>query len=59
VAIELLCAAQAVDLRGVALPEALAPVYQMVRDVAPTLESDRAIGDDIERVRQAIVQGDR
>jgi histidine ammonia-lyase len=51
VAIELICAAQGVDLRRPAQPSpANAEVLQAMRQVCPTLTEDRPIGPDIERV---------
>lgn len=58
-AIELLAAAQAIDLRRLALPGAhLAPAtaaaHAAIREIVPFLESDRLIGPEIERMSQAV-----
>ena len=56
-AIELLSAAQAVDVRGLA-PEAMGQgpqaAYALVRETAPVLDEDRPLGPDIEAVEAAI-----
>ena len=50
-AVELLVAAQAVDLAGIeTLGRGTAAAYAVVRDVAPPLEGDRPLGADVERV---------
>jgi len=57
-AVELMCACQAVDFRG---PENLAPatrrVYDAVREVVPPLEADRWLHPDLEAVTGLVVQG--
>jgi histidine ammonia-lyase len=54
-AIELLCAAQAVEFRGKEkLGKGTKTVYKSVRKIVPTLKEDRVLGEDIERIRQAI-----
>lgn len=57
-AIELLCAAQAVEFRQ---PDKLAPgtraVYQRVRDLVDRLTHDRILHDDIEKVAAAVRSG--
>jgi histidine ammonia-lyase len=54
-AIELLCAAQAVEFRG---PEKLGKGtkigYRTIRRTVPMLKEDRALSEDIEKIRQAI-----
>ena len=60
VAIELLCAAQAVDLGGAELGDELASTYQAVRDRVDRLREDRSPGPDIETlVRMIAVTGPR
>jgi histidine ammonia-lyase len=50
-AVELLVAAQAVDLAGIGtLGRGTAPAYDAVRRVASALEGDRPLGPDVERV---------
>ncbi|MGQ9726469.1 MAG: histidine ammonia-lyase [Candidatus Bathycorpusculaceae bacterium] len=55
IAIELLCAAQAVDLRG---PEKLGKgtkkAYTLIRKIVPQLKEDRVLSEDIEKIRQAM-----
>lgn len=59
-ALEFLAAAQAVDVAG--RFEGLSPAgkatYQLVRSMAPTLDRDRYMADDIERVAAALSGGD-
>ena len=49
IAVELCCAAQAVDLSGGAagLGRGSAAVYEMVRDAVPSLDADRVVADDV------------
>ena len=58
VAIEFLCACQAVDLRG---PEKLGKgtkvAYSVVRKVVPKVEEDRILSGDIEKIFQLVRQG--
>lgn len=55
VAIELLAAAEAVDLTGVqGLGAGTAPAYAAVRRVVPPLLEDRPLGDDVERLVAAL-----
>jgi len=59
-AIELLAAAQAVDLRGVdpgTLGRGAKAAYEAVRRVVPTLEGDRPIGPDIEAIEHLVAAG--
>ncbi len=55
IAIELLCAAQAVEYRG---PEKLGigtmKAYKALRKMVPPLTTDRALSGDIEKIKQAI-----
>jgi histidine ammonia-lyase len=59
-AIELLAAAQAIDLRGTAhaLQPALAAVLAHVRAISPALEHDRPLGRDLDELAGAISGGD-
>lgn len=59
VAVELCCAAQAVDLSGGPgdLGRGTAAVYEMVRTTVPTLEDDRVIAGDLAAV-EALVGDD-
>lgn len=58
-AIELMAAAQALDLRGVpASAPALAAAHAMVRAVVRRVREDRPLGPDIERLAGAIAAGD-
>jgi histidine ammonia-lyase len=60
VAVELIVAAQAVDLRGTAVPSmgvGAQASYRTLRSLVPVLDEDRALGPDIERVSQAIAHG--
>jgi histidine ammonia-lyase len=54
VAIELLCACQAVDLAGVELAPPLAALHARVRQRVPVLVEDRVLGDDIAAALAAI-----
>lgn len=56
VAIELLLAAQAVDLRQVTPAPALRPVYNAVRERVPAMRQDRVLADDIAAVHAAMSQ---
>jgi histidine ammonia-lyase len=55
IAIELLCAAQAIDIRG---PEKLGKrtrkAYTIIRKIAPPVREDRPLNKDIENIKQAI-----
>jgi histidine ammonia-lyase len=57
-AIELMCACQAVDFRG---PEKLAPatrvIYDLVRETVVPLEDDRWLYPDIEAITELVVKG--
>lgn len=53
--IELICAAQALDLRGTLKPgHALRPVYAIVRDRVPFAEKDRLFVDDLEAIDRIV-----
>jgi histidine ammonia-lyase len=56
VAIELVSASQAVELRGVAneLGATSGEAYRFLRDLVPSLDEDRALGPDFMRVAEAI-----
>lgn len=58
-AVELLIAAQAIDLRGTAhdLQPALAAVLAHVRSISPALEHDRPLGWDLDELAGAIGEG--
>jgi histidine ammonia-lyase len=57
-AIELLCAAQAIEYRG---PENLGKgtekAYKAIRKVVPPVREDRVLSKDIEKIKQIIVEG--
>jgi histidine ammonia-lyase len=56
--VELLCAAQGIELRAPLVPAALtAEAVSRIREVVPTLEDDRPIGGDIEAAATAIESG--
>jgi histidine ammonia-lyase len=57
VAIELLLAAQALDIRGLAPAPALAPALAAIREVVPVMTADRPVGRDIDRVFALVVRG--
>lgn len=60
IAIELLIAAQAVDLRGQPLDElgeGTRRTYQAVRALVPMLDEDRALGPDIDCIQRAVGEG--
>jgi MIO-dependent L-tyrosine 2,3-aminomutase len=59
-AVELLAAAQAVDLGGRRdrLSPAATACYHAVRRLVPTLDRDRYMADDIETVAAALARGD-
>jgi histidine ammonia-lyase len=58
VAIELLCAAQAMEFRG---PEKLGKgtrtVYSTLREAVPKLDEDRTLSEDIEKIRLIVRKG--
>jgi histidine ammonia-lyase len=54
-AIELLCAAQAVEYRGTSkLGKGTKKAYLAIRKIVPTLKEDRVLSEDIEKLRQEI-----
>jgi histidine ammonia-lyase len=60
IAIELLIAAQAVDLRGLDLAElgeGTRRTYQPVRALVPMLDEDRPLGPDIASLQRAVTEG--
>jgi histidine ammonia-lyase len=57
VAIELMIAAQALDLRPARLGPPLRAVYDAVRKVVPKLDEDRIIGTDIEKIATLVRTG--
>ena len=58
-AIEMVVAAEAVDLRGaIALGSGTAAAHRFVREHVPRLDDDRPMGRDYERLAQAIEAGD-
>jgi histidine ammonia-lyase len=57
VAIELMVAAQALDLRPVRLGPPMRRAYDLVRAAVPMLQEDRVTGPDIERIRALIDEG--
>ncbi len=54
VAIELLLAGQALDLRGLKPAPALRPLYQALRERVPTMRQDRVLADDIAAAQTAL-----
>jgi histidine ammonia-lyase len=56
-AIELIVAAQALDLRPVRLGKPMRQAYEAVRALVPALDEDRAMGPEIERVAAEIQAG--
>ncbi|MGH6639430.1 MAG: HAL/PAL/TAL family ammonia-lyase [Polaromonas sp.] len=60
IAIELLVAAQAVDLRELdeaVMGEGARRAYQHLRAIVPVLDEDRPLGPDIDRVQRAVASG--
>jgi histidine ammonia-lyase len=53
-AIELLTAAQAVDLRGLTPAPALRPAYAAIRSAVPVMVADRVVGEDIARLVELV-----
>jgi histidine ammonia-lyase len=59
IAIELLCASQAIDLLApLATSPALTPVHRAVREQVPPLDEDRPLSRDIERIATLVERGD-
>ncbi|HHY39188.1 MAG TPA: histidine ammonia-lyase [Clostridia bacterium] len=58
-AIEALCAAQALDFRGVEKAGAgTKAAYRRIREAVPHLDDDRILHDDIEKVRRIVESGE-
>jgi histidine ammonia-lyase len=57
-AIEILCACQAIDLLGLATSPPLARVHALVREHVATLVSDRAPSRDIHEISRLIESGE-
>ena len=60
IAIELLVAAQAVDLRELdqaVMGKGARATYRQLREIAPVLDQDRPLGPDIDRVQRAVAAG--
>jgi histidine ammonia-lyase len=56
-AVELLCACQALELSKLRVPPALRPALARIRSAVPPLRSDRELAPDIESVRDALFGG--
>jgi len=56
--IEILCAAQAVDLRKLPTGRGLRPVIKTLRKKVPPLKRDRVVAKDIEAVRVLVADGE-
>jgi histidine ammonia-lyase len=55
VAMELLCAAQAVEFRGSEkLGKGTRTAYATIRKAIPMLEEDKVLSEDIEKIRQMV-----
>jgi len=60
IAIELLVAAQAIDLRGIALDalgKGARSAYEAVREAVPALDADRPLGPDVDVVASRVADG--
>ncbi len=58
-AVELLCAAQALEFRRPLRPgRGVAEAYERVRALVPPLAQDRVLGPEIEAVAAAVARGD-
>jgi histidine ammonia-lyase len=55
--IEILCAAQAIHLRGKRSGKGLEPVLKVLRQHVPPLDHDRVVSTDIENVRKLVSSG--
>jgi histidine ammonia-lyase len=52
----LLAGAQAIDLAGLkTLPKRLAPVHARIRGLSPSIDDDRPLGREIERIARELV----
>lgn len=59
IAMEMMCACQAIDLRGnKGLGKGTAPVYEVLRKLVPMLEEDRPLYDDINKCEGLIINGE-
>lgn len=59
IAMEMMCACQAIDLRGnKGLGKGTAPVYEALRKLVPMLEEDRPLYDDINKCEGLIINGE-
>lgn len=57
-AMEMMCACQAIDLRGnKGLGKGIEPVYEMVRKLIPMLKEDRPLYEDINKCERLIING--
>jgi histidine ammonia-lyase len=57
-AIELMCAAQAIDCRAPLVPgRGVAAAHQRVREIVPPLEQDRVLSTDIADIAGAVRRG--
>jgi histidine ammonia-lyase len=57
-AIELMCAAQAIDCRAPLVPgRGVAAAHQRVRELVPPLERDRVLSPDIAEIAAAVRRG--
>jgi len=56
-AIELAVAGRAVELRGVAPGHGVSRALRVLREIAPTLDEDRVMHEDFERLREALLSG--
>lgn len=55
IAIELLCAAQAIEFRGAEnLGKGTKTAYATIRKITPKIEEDKSLSEDIEEIKQAI-----
>ena len=58
-AMELMCACQAIDLRGnKGLGIGTQPAYDTIREVCPKLVEDRPLYEDINRCEETIINGE-
>lgn len=59
IAMEMMCACQAIDLRGnKGLGKGTAPVYDTIRKSVPMLKDDRPLYEDINKCESLIINGD-
>jgi histidine ammonia-lyase len=57
IAIEMLCAAQALDFRRARMGKGTTRAHAMIRDLVPTLNQDRILTHDIEALAALIASG--